>query len=275
MINTPKFQKGFSIVELMIALVIGLLLMTGVIQVFISSKQTYATNEAMARLQENGRFALEFIARSARIAGYTDPVYLGDKPLALVKPNCAGLPGSIPSTLCTTDGGGNVSDSVGFALQPQLLDGSRRDCAGNVITEDDMLIINHFEIIPATMTTLSSLGCKAYKFNTTSGSWTAGPTAQPLIEGIDSMQVLYGVNTSGDSRSANSYVSADRVTDWSKVRSVRISVLANSISTVTPPPPAERKYVLLDAAPLSTANLANDQRARQVFSTTIQLKNTD
>ncbi len=58
-------QLGLSLVELMVALVLGLVLMTGIIQVFLSSRQTYASNEAMARMQENGRFALEFISRSA------------------------------------------------------------------------------------------------------------------------------------------------------------------------------------------------------------------
>lgn len=89
--NTRRTQLGLSLVELMVAMALGLLLMTGVIQVFLSSRQTYAANEAMGRLQENGRFALEFIARSARLAGYTEPVYEGGKPLALVRPSCTGL----------------------------------------------------------------------------------------------------------------------------------------------------------------------------------------
>ena len=78
-------QKGLSIIELLVAMVIGLILLLGVSQVFLSSRQTYAANEAMGRLQENGRFALEFIARSARLAGYTEPVFEGGKPLALVQ----------------------------------------------------------------------------------------------------------------------------------------------------------------------------------------------
>lgn len=266
-----RLQIGLSIVELLVALALGLLLMTGVIQVFLSSRQTYAANEAMGRMQENGRFALDFIARGARQAGYVEPIYAGGKPLPIVRPACSGLPGTIPTALCTTQGAGNASDTVGFVMQPTVADGARRDCLGNTIAEDDVLIINHFEIIPATATTPAALGCRAYKFNGAGApGWTSGPAAQELVSGVDSLQVLYGVNTAGDSRSANQYVSADRVTDWSKVRAVRISVLANSVDTLTPAP-ANRNFALLDASPITIA----DNRARQIFTTTIQLKNTD
>lgn len=264
-----RTQMGLSLVELMVAMALGLLLMTGVVQVFLSSRQTYAVNEAMGRMQENGRFALEFMARSARLAGYVEPVYAEARPVALVRPSCTGLPGSIPTELCTTTGAGNASDSVGFVFQPPIQDGARRDCLGNSITENNILLINHYSILPATASTPAALGCRAYKFNQTTGSWTSGPQAQELISGIDSLQVLYGVNTSGDARSANQYVSADRVTNWNNVRAVRISVLANSIEPITPAP-AARNFVLLDASPVSFT----DNRARQIFSTTIQLKNT-
>lgn len=60
-----------TIVEIMIALTISLILMAGVIQIFISSKSTYRMQEESARIQENGRFAAEFMARDIRMAGYT------------------------------------------------------------------------------------------------------------------------------------------------------------------------------------------------------------
>ncbi|MAR89502.1 MAG: pilus assembly protein PilW [Pseudomonadales bacterium] len=63
-------QAGFSLVELMIALVLGLVLMGGVIQVFLSTKQAYNLNEEMAWIQENARFAVGFMAEDMRMAGY-------------------------------------------------------------------------------------------------------------------------------------------------------------------------------------------------------------
>lgn len=62
--------EGFSLIELMIALVLGVFLIGGVIQVFLSNKTNYRFTEALTRLQENGRFALETMARDIRMAGY-------------------------------------------------------------------------------------------------------------------------------------------------------------------------------------------------------------
>lgn len=64
-------QQGFSLVELMISLVLGLLLSAGVVTVFLSSKKAYQTQDAVSQIQENARFAEEFIARDTRMAGYS------------------------------------------------------------------------------------------------------------------------------------------------------------------------------------------------------------
>lgn len=68
--NTVTFQKGLTLVELMVALVLGMLLITGVISIFITSKQGYANQDATSQLQENARFSLEMMSREIRMAGY-------------------------------------------------------------------------------------------------------------------------------------------------------------------------------------------------------------
>jgi len=60
---------GFSLIELMVALTLGLLLTAGLVQLFSSTKITFNTNDALARVQENGRFALETLKREIREAG--------------------------------------------------------------------------------------------------------------------------------------------------------------------------------------------------------------
>lgn len=64
-------QKGLSLIELMIAMLIGLFLISGVVKVFVDSKRTYVFQQALARIQENGRIAMEFLGRDIRMAGYT------------------------------------------------------------------------------------------------------------------------------------------------------------------------------------------------------------
>jgi len=65
-----KHQQGVSLVELMIALVVGLILMLGITQVFIASHSASRLSEGVSRAQENGRFALEFLERDIRMAGH-------------------------------------------------------------------------------------------------------------------------------------------------------------------------------------------------------------
>jgi len=63
-------ERGFSLVELLVAVAVSLIVLGGVIAVMVSSKATYVTQDSLARLQENARFATEFIARDLRMAGY-------------------------------------------------------------------------------------------------------------------------------------------------------------------------------------------------------------
>ena len=61
--------QGFTLVELMIAMVLGLVIIGGVISVFLANKQSYRTNEALSQVQDHGRTAFEFLARDIRMAG--------------------------------------------------------------------------------------------------------------------------------------------------------------------------------------------------------------
>ena len=62
--------QGFSIVEMMVAMVISLILLAGVAQIFLSSRQNFTLQNTLGRQQENGRYASNTIARDLRRAGY-------------------------------------------------------------------------------------------------------------------------------------------------------------------------------------------------------------
>lgn len=68
--STQRRQHGFSMVELMVAITISLLLLAGVIQIFLASRQTYTLQDGMARLQENARYALGRISNEISASGY-------------------------------------------------------------------------------------------------------------------------------------------------------------------------------------------------------------
>lgn len=65
-----RLSKGFTLVELMIAMLLGAFFLNGVLHIFSAAKQSYRTQENLARLQENGRLALDFISQDVRMAGY-------------------------------------------------------------------------------------------------------------------------------------------------------------------------------------------------------------
>lgn len=64
-------QRGLSLVELMVGMVLGLLLAGAVLQVYLSTKLSFNTQDQKSVLEESGRYALEVVARDVRMAGLT------------------------------------------------------------------------------------------------------------------------------------------------------------------------------------------------------------
>lgn len=77
-------QRGLSLIELMVAMLIGLVITGAVIQVFISNKSTFVMQDAMSHLQENGRFAVQYLAAEIRPAGIGMGVRLADENICVV-----------------------------------------------------------------------------------------------------------------------------------------------------------------------------------------------
>lgn len=65
-----RLQKGISLIEILIAVVLGMLLILGVTRIFISSKYVFSAQTALSSIQETGRLAVEFISRDVRMAGF-------------------------------------------------------------------------------------------------------------------------------------------------------------------------------------------------------------
>jgi len=241
---------GFSLVELMIALVLGLILVGSAADVMISTKQTFQTTDELSRIQENGRFALDVLVRDIRMAGYRPPG-MGDLPHFFFVDDCGGV------DPCTRDGGGNASDRISVQYDPT----NDLDCGGNPVEAND-IIANVYEVL--TVDNVNTLACRAW--NVTTGAWVA--TAQPLIGGVDNLQLLYGLRSAANA-SVYQYVSADQVGDWANVLSVRVGLLVNRGAQFGQSDERTRSYVLLDTPPFSET----DRHNRRVYSTTVTLVN--
>lgn len=68
--RAPLAQRGLTLVELMTSLAIGLLITLAIGYLYTNNRQTFRMNDNIARMQENGRHAMEMIGRDLRMAGY-------------------------------------------------------------------------------------------------------------------------------------------------------------------------------------------------------------
>lgn len=65
----PVPMSGFTLIELMVAMVLGLIVIAGVTSVFLAGQQSFRTNDALANVQDSSRVAFELMARDIREAG--------------------------------------------------------------------------------------------------------------------------------------------------------------------------------------------------------------
>jgi type IV pilus assembly protein PilW len=69
-LSTKRHQRGVSIIEIMITLTIGLFIIGGILYTFVSTRGVFSTNDALARVQEDSRMAMERLTREIRQAGF-------------------------------------------------------------------------------------------------------------------------------------------------------------------------------------------------------------
>lgn len=132
---TGRRQRGMTLIEMMVAMLIGTILIGGAITVYIQSRSSYRTADSLARLQENLRFALDSLEPDIQLARYWGQMNLP------MKINTAGL-----SVSCT-----GATDPVATAFALQLTapvqardDTYDLDCAGTSPRADsDVLVLRH------------------------------------------------------------------------------------------------------------------------------------
>lgn len=243
---------GFTLVEMMVAMTLGLLLVLVISKIFLGSKEAYNSIEEISRLQENARFAISQLGRVVRMASYmTDP--LGNR--ATIFPAAA-------RAIDAVDGGGSASDQITVRYQGSgtaTADGTVLDCQGNEIKGGDLAVNKYYLANGANGRT--SLFCD--------NTGTIGPAnaAVELVPNVENMQILFGEDTDADF-AANRYVTKAGVANMDNIVSVRIAVLLTTndfIATAFD----SNTYTLLDAV----YDPVDDRRVRRLYTTTIALRN--
>jgi type IV pilus assembly protein PilW len=272
----PLRNKGFTLIELMVAMILGLLVVLIVTQFMLTSRQTYSTTREYGRVQETARYALDEMSAYIRMAGFS---VNGENPAFFYTGLCA-TGGS--SETCSNDGTGStgmtLSDQIAVLTNPiddngdNFNDGDDTDDLAEDCTNSDGAgssgeinpssfhqVANVFYI--GVNGSVSSLYCRGY--NVTTLSWVSN--AIPLIDGIDGLQVQYGMTDATGTR----YMPATAVTDWTAIVAVKIQLLASTGDAESGNEFATRSYQLLDSAAVSYTDSFN----RQVFSTTVRINN--
>lgn len=157
-INQPRHnlrkQGGVSLVESMIAMLLGIILLGGVLQVFASTRQSYRVHDAVSRMQESGRMALEIIARDVRMADFWGCLNDGSEVVNNLNNAGAGFidftaggldgiegAGGAPDTLILRGGGGESAFTVRPPYGPQA-SANIKISGGNDFEQHDIIIIS-------------------------------------------------------------------------------------------------------------------------------------
>ncbi len=246
----PKwgFQLGFTLIELMISMTLGLMLLLVISTVFVSSRQSFREQEDNARIQESGRFALEIIGRSLKQAGHVE-VPFDDFKVAFEGIAISG-----------TNGGAGVADTLTLQQEGAVGD---QDCEGMNVTVAGSIIQNFFNLDAVN----AELQCQGViSVPPAVPAVPAGaPIGNVLLENVEDLQIVYGIDTDAD-QSVDRYVAI--AADWNQVLTARVCVQIRSDKTNIVP--AGTNY--LDCNDTSIANAA-DRRLRRTFTATFNLRN--
>lgn len=357
-----KPQRGLSLIELLISITIGLIIITALGYLYIGSRQSFRNNNALARVQENGRYAMEILGREIRQVGYAGCVGMNGTMTTPATAN-SGCQLSTSDTTCNTLNnpsayavnfgqpvqGFNANSTNWSPTLDASLSGLSIRAGTDVLTvrtvdssdieviahpggtppgssdlklsttqglsENDILMVSDctysavFQItnintgsnvVHNTGGTTSpgnfskglgkefvggsvyKISSKTYFIRNGAGNvpslWVfnhnqaaGGNNPQELVEGVENMQILYGVDTNGD-KAIDQYVTANNVTSWSQVQSIRIRLLMVSPDDAVVDQAQTYLYDTNNDGALESVT-ATDRRLRYVFSSTLGVRN--
>lgn len=255
-------QNGLSLVELLIALALGLILTLGVVEIFLSSKQTYTVVTAQSETQENGRVVKHFIGKSLRHAGYwSDPTvpYLFPNQGVFAENQIFFATNNDSTDANVVDG----TDTLTVRFNGSS-DGRVRGCTGMTPDENEVVVDRYFVRPAGANTNVPSLVCESNRLDF-SGTILA-TDSQELIIGVEDLQLELGI---GNADRVTRYVSPNGVTDWGAVRSVGYAVVTTSNSDTS----GQRNNTTYQLIGGETYIAPGDNRVRQVHRETVFLRN--
>lgn len=205
--QTANRQRGFSLIELSVAILIALFLIAGVIVVEQGVHRAYGDQSGIAQLQDEERFAMATLTEVISSAGYfPDPT---TNSLAATLP-ATGSPLNMQpgqSVYGPATGASPPHDSIYvryMAASGDLCDGT----PAASVTYTSWIYVS-----------ANQLYCQVQPG--TGATWSS---AVQLVNGVTDMQIWYGVNTSGTDNNVDTYIRSASMTtaNWQSVSSVMV-----------------------------------------------------
>jgi len=215
-------QSGYSLVELMIAILIALFLIGGVIVVEQGVHRAYGDQTGIAQLQDEERFAMSMLTEVISDAGYYPNPQSTSQALALPSTgsplNLQGGQSLYGPQTNTSAPSGTGEDSIYVRYMTASGDGIDL-CDGTTNTSGGNLTYTSYIYVSG-----NELYCQVQPGN--GAAWNA---AVPLISGVTNMQVWYGVSTGGTDTNVDTYIPLNPATNmtanyWLNVSSVMVQL---------------------------------------------------
>lgn len=241
-----QYQKGISLVALMIAVAIGIFLIGAVMKIYLDSKQSFNARNVVAEVSENQRFALDDIRRILVMAGRDireGEENATDSNLHTFPDVSASASAAADGAETIFDGGGNAPDIVAVryragpscgAYQNVPIEGKAQTRSNGTKYRDNKTCrptTTRFKVVD------NDLVCESNRYYTrtaatgeTTCSTTPSYTRTVLVSGVQLMKVLYGVDDGVEAGYASRYLTASEVTNWQSVVTLRFALILGSES---------------------------------------------
>jgi type IV pilus assembly protein PilW len=217
---TIQRQRGYTMIEITVALFIGLFLLAGLFTILQNTRRTSTTQTGLTQLQDEQRMAMSMLNDVIQNAGYFDAntyqTALTAWP-ATVAVAASGTSLAAGQALSGTHTSTSASDKLVARYSTTGTDGAI-NCIGVTATAATNWT-NTFYITSATTS-----GVTTYTLNCTPDGTIA--SGVPLVVGVKNLQAWYGISTQAGVSNVDTYKTANQMSaaDWSNVTSVRVTL---------------------------------------------------
>lgn len=273
-------QKGFTLIELVVALSLGMLVTLAAIQLFITNQTTFNAQRGSVDMSANGRIALDQLARSVRQAGFYDTTLINPPADPAINPPYDAVPtigtdnyldlGTLLSGngVMTASSVGGVGPDVDRLVVQYMAAESMADCEGTAINQWLWVAERYFLVRDTDGT--PSLACDG------NDPQQAGTV---LARGVENFQILLGIDGAADQRMAvTQYLSVAAYNALPATRppilTVRVGMLIRSEQAVPDLPELKDSIHILQDE-IRAEDLPKDRRLRRVFTSTIGVQNAN